>query len=153
MTATATDSRSPRVLLVEDNPADARLAKEAFSEIGARVSLTVVHNGSDALATLRGEGQRDDDVAPHLVLLDINLPGRNGGDILREIKSDDSLRRIPVVILTTSDESKDVERMYDNHANAYVTKPDSVSEYITVIDHLQSFWLSTATLPRERRVR
>ncbi|WP_135303646.1 response regulator [Haloarcula amylovorans] len=150
MTATATDSCSPRVLLVEDNPADARLAKEAFSEIGARVSLTVVHNGSDALATLRGE--EDDDIVPHLVLLDINLPGRNGGDILQEIKSDDSLRRIPVVILTTSDESKDVERMYDNHANAYVTKPDSVSEYITVIDHLQSFWLSTATLPRKRRV-
>lgn len=138
----------PTVLLVEDNPGDVRLAKEALSEIGAAVSLTVATSGVEALAALRGEGS---DPLPHLVLLDINLPDTDGGAILSEIKSDECLRRIPVVVLTTSDQSSDVERMYDNHANAYVTKPDTVSEFITTIDHLVSFWLSTATLPNRER--
>lgn len=138
----------PSVLLVEDNPGDVRLAKEALAELEVSVSLTVASNGVEALELLRAE---NGDTQPQLVLLDINLPDTDGGSILAEIKSDERLRRIPVVVLTTSDQARDVQRMYDNHANAYVTKPETVSEFITTIDHLVSFWLSTATLPTQER--
>jgi two-component system response regulator len=142
-----TRSDPVRVLLVEDNPADARLAKEAFDEVDADVSVTVVTDGPDALDALHGDGTFPDGVVPHLILLDLHLPTQDGTDVLSEIKSDAALRRIPVIVLTTSDERRDVERVYDNCANAFITKPDTVSAFIDAVDDLQSFWLSTATLP------
>lgn len=132
----------PTVLLVEDNPGDVRLVREAFTELDVDVSLRVATNCLDALDSIRSG-----DPPPQLVLLDINLPDGDGCSVLTEIKEAEQLRRTPVIILTTSDQTEDITRMYDNHANAYVTKPDTVSEYLATIDHLVSFWLSTATLP------
>lgn len=151
MTVSESNFDTPTVLLVEDNPADVRLAKEAFDEINASISLSVATEGASALDVLRGNGTHADSDLPQLVLLDINLPDSDGGEILAEIKADDRLRQIPVIILTTSDESKDIDRMYDNYANAYVTKPDTVADFIAMVDHIESFWLSTATLPQVRR--
>ena len=139
--------RPVRILLVEDNPADVRLAKEAFAEVDADVTLTVVTDGPDALDALRGDGTFPDGVVPHLILLDLDLPTLDGTDVLSEIKSDPDLRCIPVIVLTTADDDRVVERAYDRYANAFVTKPDSVSAFIDAVDDLQSFWLSTARLP------
>jgi CheY-like chemotaxis protein len=150
MTVSKPATDLPTVLLIEDNPADVRLAKEAFKEINPNVSLAVATNAAEALGVLNGDGSDSDAPMPRLVLLDLNLPDSNGGEILDTIKSDERLRQLPVIILTTSDERQDIERMYDSYANAYVTKPDSVVEFIDMIDHLESFWLSTATLPQIR---
>lgn len=143
----------PTILLVEDNPGDVRMTREAFSDIDVPVTIHATSDSVDALALLRGDRPDVDGPRPQLVLLDLNLDGIDGETVLGEIKSDESLRRIPVIVLTTSDDVVDIERMYDNHANAYVTKPDTAAEFIAMIDHLQSFWLSTAKLPDATRHR
>lgn len=146
MTTTTTSKRA-EILLVEDNPGDSRLAKEAFTEVDADISLEVVDDGETALKFLRKEGSYSDARTPNLIMLDLNLPGANGKEVLTEIKSDEALRRIPVIVLTTTDDEMAIADLYDNHANAFVTKPDTVSKFIEMIGSVQSFWLSNATLP------
>lgn len=132
------------VLLVEDNPGDVRLVREAFEEIDHQADLTVETDGKRALERLRS-----DPSPPSLVLLDLHLPGCAGDDVLEELKADPSLRRVPVVIFSDSNDKEDVRQMYDLHANAYVTKPQDMDQYVSVVEQLTGFWLSTARLSPE----
>ena len=135
------------ILLVEDNPGDARLMQEALAEARVRNRLHVVADGVEALAYLRRQHPFASAIRPDLILLDLNLPGKDGRDVLAEIKRDEDLRRIPVVILTTSQAEADIARAYDLHANAYVTKPLDVEQFITVVKSIEDFWLTIVKLP------
>jgi CheY-like chemotaxis protein len=135
------------VLLVEDDPGDVLMTREAFEEHKVRNRLTVVSDGMDALAYLRGEEPYTDAVRPDLVLLDLNLPKRDGREVLAEIKNDESLRQIPVVVLTTSQAEEDVLRSYQLHANAYVTKPVDFEQFIDVVRRIDDFFVSVVKLP------
>ncbi len=136
------------ILLVEDNPGDARLLREALAEAKIRNRLHVVADGAEALAYLRRQDTFAAAVRPDLILLDLNLPGKDGREVLAEIKRDEDLRRIPVVILTTSQAEADVARAYDLHANAYVTKPLDIEQFITVVKSIEDFWLTIVKLPK-----
>jgi CheY-like chemotaxis protein len=147
MTAPA-DGRNPiEVLLVEDDPGDVLMTREAFEEHKLRNRLTVVSDGAEALAYLRREGGYADAVAPDLILLDLNLPRRDGREVLAEIKRDDELCRIPVVVLTTSQADEDIVRSYQLHANAYVTKPVDFERFISVVRQIDQFFVSVVKLP------
>ncbi|MBB5116431.1 response regulator [Micromonospora echinospora] len=147
MTAPA-DGKSPiEVLLVEDDPGDVLMTQEAFEEHKLRNRLTVVSDGTEALAYLRREGQYADAVTPDLILLDLNLPRRDGREVLEEIKKDEELRRIPVVVLTTSQADEDILRSYQLHANAYVTKPVDFERFISVVRQIDEFFVSVVKLP------
>lgn len=135
------------ILLVEDNPGDVRLTQEILKESKVRNNLMVVDNGLDALTLLRREGRYRDAARPELILLDLNLPRKDGREVLAEIKRDDQLRRIPVVILTTSKADEDVLRTYDLHANCYVTKPVGLEQFVTVVKSIHDFWLAIVKLP------
>jgi CheY-like chemotaxis protein len=136
------------VLLVEDDPGDVQLTKEAFEEHKVRNRLTVVSDGVDALAYLRRDpGVYPDAVRPDLILLDLNLPRRDGREVLQEIKADPELRRIPVVVLTTSQADEDIVRSYNLHANAYVTKPVDFDRFIAVVRQIDEFFVSVVKLP------
>jgi CheY-like chemotaxis protein len=135
------------ILLVEDNPGDARLMKEALAEARVRNRLHLVADGVEALAYLRRQGPFASAVRPELILLDLNLPGTDGREVLAEIKQDEDLRRIPVVILTSSQAAADIARAYDLHANAYVTKPLDLEQFITVVKSIEDFWLTIVKLP------
>jgi CheY-like chemotaxis protein len=135
------------VLLVEDDPGDVLMTREAFEEHKVRNRLTVVSDGVDALAYLRGQEPFTDAVRPDLVLLDLNLPKRDGREVLAEIKNDESLRQIPVVVLTTSQAEEDVLRSYQLHANAYVTKPVDFEQFINVVRRIDDFFVSVVKLP------
>jgi CheY-like chemotaxis protein len=135
------------ILLVEDNPGDARLMQEALAEARVRNRLHVVADGVEALAYLRRQHPFASAIRPDLILLDLNLPGKDGRDVLAEIKRDQDLRRIPVVILTSSQAAADIARAYDLHANAYVTKPLDVEQFITVVKSIEDFWLTIVKLP------
>ena len=135
------------VLLVEDNPGDVRLATEAFERLGDELSLHVVTDGDEALDFLYRRGEHGDAPAPGFVLLDLNLPGRDGREVLRTIKNDDALRRTPVIVFTSSDADSDVRDVYDEHANAFITKPMDLSRYMDVVEEVKAFWVSVATLP------
>ncbi|WP_329106958.1 response regulator [Micromonospora sp. NBC_01699] len=142
------DGRSPiEVLLVEDDPGDVLMTQEAFEEHKLRNRLTVVCDGAEALAYLRREGQYSDVTLPDLILLDLNLPRRDGREVLREIKNDEQLCRIPVVVLTTSQADEDILRSYQLHANAYVTKPVDFERFITVVRQIDEFFVSVVKLP------
>jgi CheY-like chemotaxis protein len=131
------------ILLVEDNPADARLTIEAFQRADAQLQVEVCEDGESALARLR-----DPSVPlPQLVLLDLNLPGIDGREVLETIKADPALRRVPVCILTTSRADEDVERAYGQHTNAYVVKPVDLNAFRAAIQQIERFWFSTAQLP------
>jgi CheY-like chemotaxis protein len=136
-----------RILLVEDDPGNVRLAQEAFKESAAPPLLDVVDNGEDAMAFLRGQGRYGDAVRPDLILLDLNLPKKNGHEVLVEIKSDTRLRCIPVIILTTSSNEQDVIHTYNNSGNCYITKPADLDDFMRVIGMIERFWLSLVTLP------
>jgi CheY-like chemotaxis protein len=135
------------VLLVEDDPGDVLMTQEAFEEHKVRNNLAVVNDGAEALAYLRQEGQYADAARPDLVLLDLNLPRRDGREVLAEIKSDPELRQIPVVVLTTSQADEDIARSYQLHANAYVTKPVDFERFITVVRQIDEFFVSVVKLP------
>jgi two-component system, chemotaxis family, response regulator Rcp1 len=135
------------ILLIEDSPADVRLTREALKEAKVLNTLHVVEDGIAAMAFLRKEGQYADSPAPDLILLDLNLPRKDGREVLAEIKQDDSLKRIPVVVLTTSRAEEDVVRSYNLHANAYVTKPVDLAQFLSVVRSLEEFWLAVVTLP------
>lgn len=135
------------ILLVEDSPGDVRLTREALSEAKVRNNMFVVGDGIEALACLRREGKYADATRPDLILLDLNLPRMNGFEVLEAIKSDDNLKLIPVVILTTSQAEQDIVKGYDLHANAYVTKPVDLEQFIHVIKSIEDFWLEIVKLP------
>jgi chemotaxis family two-component system response regulator Rcp1 len=135
------------ILLVEDNPADARLTREVFE--GGRLSthLNVVSDGEQALAFLRREGIYESAPRPKLVLLDLNLPRKDGREVLQELKTDAALCRIPVIVLTTSAAESDIMRSYELQANCFITKPLDLDEYFSVVRAIEDFWLATARLP------
>ncbi|GAA3438237.1 response regulator [Kutzneria kofuensis] len=136
------------VLLVEDDPGDVLMTREAFEHHKLRNKLHVVADGVEALQFLRREGEYADAPRPGLVLLDLNLPRKDGREVLAEIKSDESLRSIPVVVLTTSEAEEDILRSYDLHANAYVTKPVDFDRFIDVIRQIDDFFVTVVKLPR-----
>lgn len=135
------------ILLVEDNPADQDLTREAFSQGKINNNLHVVEDGEQAMAFLKQEGNYAGVPRPDLVLLDLNLPLKDGREVLEEIKSDNSLCTIPVVVLTTSDDEADVLRSYQLHANCYLTKPVDFESFIHAIRSLEQFWLTLVKLP------
>jgi two-component system, chemotaxis family, response regulator Rcp1 len=142
-------SRPIEVLLVEDNPGDVRLTKEALKEGKVSNRLHVAPDGVEALAFLRREGAYADAVRPDLILLDLNLPKKDGREVLQEVKSDPNLRNIPVVVLTSSQAEQDILRAYDLHANCYVSKPVDLDQFITVVKSIETFWFSIVRLPPE----
>lgn len=149
---TARPSSEPiEVLLVEDNPGDVRLTREALKEGKVRNNLSVAPDGVEALAFLRRQGRYADAPRPDLILLDLNLPRKDGREVLEEIKADPSLRAIPVVILTTSDAERDIVRAYSLHANCYITKPLDLDQFITVVKSIEDFWFTIVKLPPEPR--
>jgi CheY-like chemotaxis protein len=142
----SSELRVINVLLVEDDPGDVLMTREAFEEY-LNNRLDVVSDGADALAYLRREGEYADAPRPDLILLDLNLPRRDGREVLAEIKADDSLRHIPVIVLTTSRADEDVLRSYQLHANAYVTKPVDFDGFIEAIRQIDHFFVSVVQLP------
>ncbi|HQN17514.1 MAG TPA: response regulator [Syntrophobacteraceae bacterium] len=136
------------ILLVEDNPADVRLTVEGLKEGKVNNNLYVVEDGVEAMAFLRREGKYADAVSPDLILLDLNLPKKDGREVLSEIKSDEQLKRIPVVVLTTSKAEQDILRAYDLHANCYITKPVDLDQFIEVVGAIEDFWFTIVKLPR-----
>jgi two-component system, chemotaxis family, response regulator Rcp1 len=139
--------RSITILLVEDNPGDADLAREALDGGKLNNNLQVVDDGEKAMAFLHREGEYRDAPRPDLILLDLNLPKKDGRQVLAEIKSDPSLMRIPVVILTTSRAEEDVFKSYNLHANCYITKPIDLNQFLHVVKSIEDFWLSIVVLP------
>ena len=147
MSSNLSDTIPFNILLVEDNPGDARLAREALNENNINHFLYHVEDGLQALDFLHKKGVHHSSPRPDLILLDLNLPKINGHQVLAEIKSDESLRKIPVVILSISQSEKDIERSYELNANCYVTKPLDINEFIEVFGRIQNFWLKTVKLP------
>lgn len=142
------NSRTIEILLIEDNPGDARLTLEAFKEGRVLNNITVISDGVDALAYLRRQGPKySDAIQPDLILLDLNLPKKDGREVLAEIKADEHLKKIPVVVLTTSAADEDVARAYGSHANCYITKPVELDRFLDVVHSIDSFWLSLVKLP------
>jgi two-component system, chemotaxis family, response regulator Rcp1 len=135
------------VLLVEDNPGDVRLTKEALKEVKFVNALHVVEDGVEAIAYLRCQGRYAGQPRPDLILLDLNLPRMDGRQVLSVVKQDPELRRIPVVVLTTSQAEADIARAYDLHANCYITKPVGIDQFIEVVKSIESFWLAIVQLP------
>jgi CheY-like chemotaxis protein len=141
------NSRPVEILLVEDNDGDARLTLEAFKEAKVINNLTVVNDGVEALAYLRRQGRYSDVVQPDLILLDLNLPKKDGRAVLTEIKSDEQLKKIPVVVLTTSAAEEDIARAYASHANCYINKPVDLDQFLRVVHSIEDFWLTVTKLP------
>ena len=137
------------ILLVEDNPGDVRLTQEALKESKVTNNLSVAEDGVEALAFLKREGKYADAPRPDLLLLDLNLPKKDGRELLEEIKADENLKRIPVVVLTTSKAEEDILRMYDQHANCYITKPIDFDQFIDVVKSIEDFWLTIVKLPTD----
>ncbi len=147
MIMTEDQPRVINVLLVEDDPGDVLMTREAFDEY-LHNRLDVVTDGAEALSYLRCEGSYAEAPRPDLILLDLNLPRRDGREVLREVKADPDLRHIPVIVLTTSQAEEDVLRSYQLHANAFVTKPVDFDSFTAAIRHIDSFFLSLVELPR-----
>ena len=147
MTDSTKASPPVEILLVEDNPGDVRLTKEALKEGKVYSNLHWAKDGVEALEFLRHKGRFADVPRPDIILLDLNLPKKDGREVLAEIKNDENLKRIPVVILTTSKAEEDVLRSYQLHANCYVTKPVDLEKFILVVQSIDMFWLTVVTLP------
>ena len=139
--------RPIEILLVEDNPGDVRLTREALKEDKVRNNLHVVEDGLAALAWLRREGEFASVPRPDIILLDLNLPKKDGREVLSEIKTDNDLKRIPVVVLTTSKAEEDVLRAYNFNANCYITKPVDLEQFVRVVKAIEEFWLTIVKLP------
>jgi two-component system response regulator len=140
---------SIQILLVEDNPGDVRLTQEALRDSKMHNRLHVVDDGVKAIQFLRQQPPYAQVPRPDIILLDLNLPRKDGREVLAEIKADDDLRRIPVVVLTTSDDEEDILRTYDLHANCYITKPVDFTRFITIVKSIENFWFSIVKLPNE----
>ncbi len=137
------------ILLVEDNPGDVRLTIEGLKEGKVKNNLHVVEDGVEALAFLHKEGKYADAVQPDLILLDLNLPKKDGREVLTAIKSDNHLCHIPVVVLTTSKAEQDILKAYSLHANCYITKPVDLDQFISVVESIEDFWFTIVKLPRD----
>ena len=137
----------PKILLVEDNPGDVRLMVESLKETKATNNLSIARDGEEAMAFLRRKGAYANAPKPNLILLDLNLPKKAGHEVLAEIKQDPRLKLIPVVIVTSSDAERDIVGSYDLRANAYVSKPVGLDQFMDVIRSVERFWLSVAKLP------
>lgn len=138
---------SVEILLVEDNLGDIRLTQVALKDSKIANTLNVVKDGVDALAYLRREGPFANAIRPDIILLDLNLPRKDGREVLEEIKADESLRRIPVVVLTTSSADEDVIRSYNLHANCFITKPVDLNSFVTIVKSIEHFWFQIVNLP------
>jgi CheY-like chemotaxis protein len=136
-----------QVLLVEDNPGDARLTMEAFKDAKVYMDMRVVHDGVEAMAYLNRIGEFAESPRPDLILLDLNLPKKDGRAVLAEVKADPSLKTIPVVVLTTSASEIDILSSYELHANCYITKPVDMEGFLSVVKSIDDFWLSVVKLP------
>jgi len=146
----AQESGAPiEILLVEDNPGDVRLTQEAVREAKIRNTLNVVNDGEQAIAYVRRQGEYAERPRPDLILLDLNLPRKDGREVLQDLKSDPDLHRIPVVVLTSSEAEQDILSTYDLYANAYVTKPVDLEQFMHVVSSIQDFWLNIVKLPPE----
>jgi CheY-like chemotaxis protein len=143
----ASAGRPIQILLAEDNPDDIELTVEALKDSRVRNRLIVVKDGEEAISYLQGKGKYQHAVRPDLILLDLNMPKKNGRDVLREIKNDPKLKRIPVVILTTSQAEDDIAHTYDLHANCYITKPVDFNQFLKVVKSIEDFWLTVVKLP------
>lgn len=143
-------SRPIDILLVEDNPGDVRLTREALKEGKVLNNLSVAGDGVEALAFLKHEGPYATSAHPDIILLDLNLPRMDGRELLAKIKTDPDLRRIPVVILTTSKAEEDIVKTYDLHANCYITKPVDLDQFIAVVKSVEEFWFTIVKLPSEK---
>jgi chemotaxis family two-component system response regulator Rcp1 len=141
------DEKSKMIFLVEDNKADIRLIQEALKDSQLPHEVVTVRNGVDAMAFLRQEGEYANAPRPDLILLDLNLPRKDGREVLAEIKADPSLKRIPVVVLTTSHNEEDIHQSYNLHVNCYITKSRNLSQLFTIVRGIEEFWLKTVTLP------
>jgi len=149
MESIGTDAEPIQVLLVEDSPGDVRLTREAFKDAKVYITLHVASDGEKAMAFLKREGEYANAPRPDLILLDLNLPKKDGREVLDEIKGSPTLKSIPVVILTTSSSETDILRSYQLHANCYITKPVGLDGFLKVVKSIDSFWLSVVKLPRE----
>jgi CheY-like chemotaxis protein len=143
------NSEPIEILLVEDNPGDARLAIEALKESKVFNNLHHVLDGVEAMRFLRREGAYAEMAVPDLILLDLNLPRKDGREVLAEIKDDAELRLVPVVVLTTSSAERDLVKSYDLHANAYVVKPIDLDRFIEIVQAIENFWFSIVKLPQD----
>jgi chemotaxis family two-component system response regulator Rcp1 len=141
------ESRPVEILLVEDNPGDARLTVEALKEGKIRNNLFHAKDGVEALAYLRREGEHKEAATPDIVLLDLNLPRKDGREVLSEMKQDPALKSIPVVVLTTSEAEQDILSSYKLHANCYITKPVDLEKFIDIVKAIEDFWLAVVKLP------
>ena len=140
-------ARTVHILLVEDNTGDIRLTREALKEAKVRNRLDAVMDGEEAMAYLRKRGEYARATKPDVIMLDLNLPKKDGLEILKEIKEDPNLRRIPVVVVTTSKAEQDIVKCYDLHANCYVTKPVDLAQFLEVVRSIEDFWLTIVKLP------
>jgi CheY-like chemotaxis protein len=145
----AASGRPVEILLVEDNPGDVDLTRETLLDSKLLNHMSVVNNGVEAMAYLRREGKYAAATRPDLILLDLNLPRKDGREVLAEIKVDERLRRIPVVVLTTSSAEKDILQTYDLHANCYITKPVNLDQFSAVVRAIEEFWFTIVKLPSE----
>src|SRR3984893_12389509 len=145
------DAEPIEVLLVEDSPGDVRLTREAFKDAKVHINLHVASDRTEAMAFLGREGEYAKVPRPDLILLDLNLPKKDGREVLKEIKESPTLKSIPIVILTTSASEADILRSYRLHANCYITKPVGLDGFLKVVNSIDSFWLSVVKLPREAR--
>ncbi len=139
----------PRILLVEDNPGDIRLTQEAFKESSLDIQLDVVTDGEMAIDFLFKRNQFSSSIRPNIVLLDLNLPKKNGIEVLKEVKVDESLKKIPVIVLTTSDADHDISKAYSLHANCYILKPVDFDDFAKVIKLVELYWFNTVQLNYE----
>jgi chemotaxis family two-component system response regulator Rcp1 len=137
------------VLLIEDNPGDVRLTREAFKEGRILVNLTVASDGMEAMDVLARRGLHANQARPDLILLDLNLPKKNGREVLVEIKADAELKRIPVIVMTTSKAEQDIHKAYNLNANCYITKPVDLDQFLNVVRSIEDFWLTIVTLPQD----
>jgi chemotaxis family two-component system response regulator Rcp1 len=146
-----TNAATIDVLLVEDSPGDVRLTREALKDAKVHISLHVASDGAEAMEFLERRGEHANAPRPDLILLDLNLPKKDGREVLEEIKQSPTLKSIPVVVLTTSASEEDVLRSYLLHANCYITKPVDLDGFLKVVKSIDSFWLSVVKLPHEGR--
>jgi CheY-like chemotaxis protein len=148
---TTIDERPVEILLVEDSPSDTELTVEALREARIRNHLSIAEDGVEALEFLRRQGKYAAAPRPDLIMLDLNLPRKDGREVLAEIKSDENLKTIPVVVMTTSRAEQDVLQAYKHHANCYITKPVDFDKFLGVVHSIESFWLMVVTLPQSAK--
>jgi chemotaxis family two-component system response regulator Rcp1 len=141
------DGNRKTILLIEDNRGDVRLIQEALKSTGAQCDIVVVRDGMAAMGYLRQDGEYANAVCPDLILLDLNLPRKDGREVLAEIKADSSLKHIPIIVLTTSRNEEDIFKSYDLHVNCYISKSRNLTQLFQIVRGIEEFWLETATLP------